>query len=66
MDEVAEDYALIMAPVFLELLVKDIDEGRKEKKKTPQKKTDKIPSEVQKKKKEITIDVGSDLISTCS
>ena len=66
MDEVAEDYALIMAPVFLELLVKDIDEGRKGKKKTPQKKTDKIPSEVQKKKKEITIDVGSDLISSCS
>ena len=38
MEEVAADYARIMAPVFLELLAEDIDDERKEKKKKAKKK----------------------------
>lgn len=51
MDEVAADFARIMAPVFLELLANDIDEERKTKKKKPKKKTPDEPSEDPEKEK---------------
>lgn len=51
MDEVAADFARIMAPVFLELLANDIDEKRNTKKKKPKKKTPDEPTEDPEKEK---------------
>lgn len=51
MDEVAADFARIMTPLFLELLVNDIDEERKTKKKKPKKITPDEPYEDPEKEK---------------
>lgn len=69
MEEVAADFArnVDMAPVFLELLAKDIDEERKAKKKKSKKKTPDEPPEDPGKEKGITIvNVGSDSFLMCS